>query len=299
MKYFNGHHLRYLLSHPGFRERPAVVLGRAALWLAYCAVGHSSRFRLSRHVLLKVDPVLRNSGATSAFVLRLWAEPELRYLNRLLGEGDGFIDCGANIGTFTLRGAEIVGAGGRVVAIEPSSLSFRRLCANVDANRLSQVVPVKQAISDAEGTARLYHAADGGAASFSLLANTAETDEEFEEVATATIDRLAEQHRLERVDVIKLDIEGAEILALRGARETLRRFKPTVIFEWNGRGGSQSDAAESPPALLASHGYRLYEYDDAVAARRGFHNPNLVAMHPDRGRAVPSFLKAWSGGGIG
>src|SRR6516162_2633004 len=97
--------LKYLFTHPAFRENPVALSARLALWLLYCAARHSPRFKLTDEVWFEVDPVLRHSGASSAFVLRRWAEPELRYLDKLLTNGGGFIDCGANIGIYTVRAA--------------------------------------------------------------------------------------------------------------------------------------------------------------------------------------------------
>jgi len=282
MSYFSAR-LRWLLKHPGFREHPVLVSGRLARWLVYCAVGHSPRFQLVNGVQCKVDPILRQSGSTSAFVLREWAEPELRNLHQLLNQGDAFIDCGANIGNYTLCAADIVGPHGKVLAIEPSAVSFKRLRTNIDLNGFTQVVLVNKAISDVEATARLYHA-DGGPVSFSLVRKS---DEDFEEVETTTIDRLVGESGLDRVDGIKLDVEGAEIMALRGARDTLKRFKPTVIFERTSPGAKRLGPMENVPSLLAAHGYHLYQY-----SRTGFNHPNFVAIHSDRGTVPPTFLES-------
>jgi FkbM family methyltransferase len=281
--------LRWLLAHPGFRSNPAAVSSRLAVWLAYCAVGYSPRFRLMNGVWCQVDPVLRRSGSSSAFVLRRWAEPELRYLDQLLGPRATFIDCGANIGAYSMCAASIVGPHGKVVAVEPSEVSFRRLRANVDLNGFTQVVTVKKAISDAEGIARLYHA-DGGPVSFSLVRDA---DEESEEVETTTIDDLVDELRLERVDAIKLDIEGAEILALRGGGETITKFKPTIIFELSSPGARRLASAQSVPSLLAGHGYGLYRFrSDPILRRQDFKSPNLVAIHAGPAHTAPPFLEA-------
>jgi hypothetical protein len=94
---------------------------------------------------------------------------------------------------------------------------------------------------------------------------------------------------LDRVDGIKLDVEGAEIMALRGARDTIERFKPTVIFERTSPGAKRLGPMENVPSLLAAHGYHLYQY-----SRTGFNHPNFVAIHSDRGTVPPTFLESCS-----
>jgi hypothetical protein len=147
---------------------------------------------------------------------------------------------------------------------------------------------VNKAISDGEATARLYHC-NGEPVSFSLVPSS---DEDFEEVETTTVDRLVEECDLERVDAIKLDVEGVELLALRGACETIRSFKPTIIFELSSPAARRSNAADmAVPALLASYGYRLYRYRARPIPRADFMSPNIVAVHPDRGEIMSPFLE--------
>ena len=84
--------------------------------------------------------------------MRDWAEPELHYLNQLVSERGAFIDCGANIGIYTVRGAGIVGSNGKVISVEPAAVSFQRLKRNIDLNKFAQVALVNKAISDREDT---------------------------------------------------------------------------------------------------------------------------------------------------
>jgi FkbM family methyltransferase len=290
MSYFRERVLQ-LVSLPGFHENPAALLARSALWLIYCGIGYSPRFRLIDEVWFKVDPVLRLSGSTSAFVMRHWAEPELHYLDRLVGEHGVFIDCGANIGIYTVRGAAIVGSKGKVISVEPGAVSFKRLQRNIGLNEFPQVTLVNKAVSDTEDTARLYHA-DGGPVAFSLVPKP---NTDFEEVRTTTIDSLVEENKMNRVDCIKLDVEGAEVPALRGAKQTLSRLRPHVIFERTSPGQQRQAMSEETPSLIMSLGYRLYRYPPRrINSQIRYESPNVVAIHPDSGRSVPAFLEAWS-----
>lgn len=278
--------VKYLLRQPAFRNNPIGLLARGAVWLGYCAIGHSPQFVLRDGVRFQVVPILRHSGSSSAFILRDWAEPELRYLDQLLEPGDTFIDCGANIGIYTVIGAGAVGPRGRVVAVEPSAVSFERLSRNLAVNQFKHVALVNKAISDTVGTARLYHA-DGGPVSFSLVEKQ---DVEFEDVPTITIDEIVAQNNLAGVDCIKLDVEGVEVPALRGGGATLSRFKPTVIFERTSA-GQQRRGQEDISAYMKARGYRIYRYRGLTRAEAGYSSPNFIAIHPDGGKAVPAVLE--------
>ena len=276
--------LDYLVSTDAFREMPVRTMARLISWLGYRLLNRSPRFQLSEGVYLEVDPVIGHSGAASAYVLRDWAEPELRFLGLFLPDGGTFIDCGANIGAYTTKAARLVGPAGRVVAIEPGDASYRCLARNIALNRPTNVTLVKKAIAETEGTSRLYHS-DGGPASFSLIEQEGVG---FEEVATTTIDRIVDSAGLARVDCIKIDVEGIELPALRGAAQTLKAFRPVVIFEITSPGARRVGSSfEGIRGFLSSLGYhfvylegdRLARLPTNPATRRAAGSPNCVAIH--------------------
>ena len=198
-------------------------------YLTAAATGRTLEFPLTPNgPRMRVKAGQKQAGFTSAYILREMAETELAHLSWFLPEGGCFLDCGANIGIYTLRAAEIVGPKGHVLSFEPAAESFTRLQAHVMQNKLSQVTCFQQALSDRAGSATLYHGG-GGPNAYSLLNSAGANTQEI--VSTTTIDAIAEQRDLDRVDVIKLDVEGAEPAALEGARTTISRFRPIVIFE--------------------------------------------------------------------
>jgi FkbM family methyltransferase len=169
----------------------------------------------------------------------------LRLLRRLLTPGDHFVDVGANIGYFALHAAGIVGPSGHVDAFEPDPINRARLESNLSANCQPPHIRVHAiAASDRAGEATLYHPANDanhnhGEASFFTRSGQPYT------VTTARLD----QH-LERVPaLVKMDIEGAEMLALQGATGWLGGTQPpTWIIEHNP--ASSAAAGHRPGELL-------------------------------------------------
>lgn len=281
--------IRKLLSHPGFKAEPLTVLCRGAVWAANVALKRSPVFSLTAAGEKVQVPADLRYTSVMTYLMRDWTEPEMRQLDRFLGAGDVFIDVGANIGLFTVKAARLVGPGGRVVAVEPGAEAAARLEHNIALNGYSHAQVVQKAIADKIGTATLHHIPTGNdPQAFSLLSDG--TDLPAETVETTTLDALVGEAGLARVDVLKIDVEGAEPLVIAGAGETLQRFRPLVIFEANttrldpeGRSTTQSWAA------LAGHGYGFYRL---VSGRlMPLSAPpvefcNIVAVHPENARAL-------------
>ena len=245
-----------LARQPAFRAAPLTVIGRGCLWGAAVALRRSPVFSLTpAGERLRAPSDLRYTSVT-AFLLRDWVEPELRFLERLLGPGEVFVDIGANIGLYTLKGARLVGPRGRVVAIEPGAEARAQLEANLGLNAFPWVTVVGKAVSDADGEAVLHHVDLGhDPQAFSLIENLA-ADGRGEAVETVRLDRLVADLALPRLDLIKIDVEGAEAMVLAGAQETLARFRPKIVFECNAY-PSARDATARAWGLLAGRGYHF------------------------------------------
>lgn len=158
--------------------------------------------------------------------------------------GQTVIDLGANLGIFAARAARLVGPMGRVIAVEPHPDNFRRLLGNAARNGLAWLDCVQAAAGDREGEAPLFVHDRGG--NHSLVRGTGKSVP----VRVRTVDGIVRELGLTRVDFLKIDIEGAVTAALRGARETIRRFRPRIALERD----SESEGA-GLEAFLAEHGY--------------------------------------------
>ena len=180
---------------------------------------------------------------------------ESRLVRRLLRPGDVFVDGGANVGLLSLVGAAAVGGSGRVLACEPAPETMVLLKANADVNRFRGLECHQVALADQPGTARfVVFEAGSGVASF---APAAAGGKEVE-VPVTTLDNLTSMHG-DRVALVKLDIEGAEVLALRGAAKLIARAAPLFLVEVEPEHlARQSFSVEDLHHALAPHGYEAY-----------------------------------------
>lgn len=143
------------------------------------------------------------------------------------------IDVGAHHGFYTLLMAHRVGPKGRVIAIEPSPRERRRLKWHVWLNRCRQVRVEPYALADYEGVTDFFLRQNSGSNSLaaSRLPFIAKVT-----VRVTTLDTIVIKHKLKQIDLIKIDVEGAELLVLKGANLIFNLYsRPVIISEFNKR----------------------------------------------------------------
>lgn len=244
---------------------------------------------------LRLELRLENELGRSLFIDGTIEPNEFALLGLVLEPGMTFVDVGANEGLFTLLAASRVGERGRVIAIEPSSRELARLRRNLELNGFANVKVVATAVADVAGQAALHiaddeHAGHNTLGAFAYEVVRASRDEA---VPVATIDSVVADAGSGRVDVIKMDIEGGELRALRGAAGILRDWQPLILLEISepSLAGQHTSAAEVL-RLLGNSGYQIYAFDDSTGLPQlaGPGQPlsaNIVAMHRERSfRAV-------------
>lgn len=190
-------------------------------------------------------------------------EKEMLLLAQLVRPGWICLDVGAAGGTHLWLLSRLVGSTGHVIGVEPRRRSVAVLRRLQRWFAWRNVTVLRVALAETAGKARLLvprmvrteaHLVPGAVG---LVASSSVV----EEVSQWTLDGLVERVELPRVDLIKCDVEGAEELVFRGARETLRRWRPAVLVEIEqrhlARYGRRADAI---PEMLRAHGYRMYRY---------------------------------------
>jgi len=183
----------------------------------------------------RVECDLREQIPRLIYFQGVYEPPEAYLFTQLVQPGWTVIDCGANIGQYTLLAASRIGAGGAVHCFEPVPSTAAQLRRNLAANGPTAVVRVNEAALWHEpaqlqlGLATANEFVSGG---FSVGVR-AEREALARQIEAPGIvfDAYAVSQRLERVDLIKMDIEGAEYFALQGMRATLRRHRPLIQME--------------------------------------------------------------------
>lgn len=158
--------------------------------------------------------------ALGLYELRKTAEVQSR-----LRPGSVFVDVGSSEGDFALIAARIVGPSGRVQAFEPDAGNIAIIRDNVALNGFAWVDVHPVALSDRDGEAELFRSSVSGW--HSLLAGLENRDRDVVTVPVARLDSFA----FDRVDMIKVDVEGVEVAVLEGARASIARHRPVILLD--------------------------------------------------------------------
>lgn len=172
-----------------------------------------------------------------------------------LREGDVVVDCGSYAALTSIVFSKAVGPTGKVIALEPDPLNYQAAQTNIEMhkriNGLDNITLMQAAISDHVGSLKFCSEGAMGSADASIVGTHRGR---IAEVACLTLKNVLETNRLDRLDFIKMDIEGSEERAIAGAEDELRRYRPALIIEPHYVKGQLSDRPIA--AMLEPWGYR-------------------------------------------
>jgi len=175
----------------------------------------------------------------------------LSTIEKYLESGSVFLDAGANIGVYTVLAGRIVGESGRVIAVEMMPDTARILRRHLAMNDLQNVVVVEKALADTTGTSIIARVPEGKFGQASITSGVG-NDVMETHVRTVTLAEILDE--IGEVTLTKMDLEGAEDIALVGAGDSLQRVR-AVIFEDRG------DAHVS--AMFRARGFSVERLDGA------------------------------------
>jgi FkbM family methyltransferase len=215
-----------------------------------------------------------------------------------LRTGDHVVDVGAHVGMLTAVMAQRVGRDGRVFAVEPDAANRRALQATVARHDFDQVSVHDDALSDREGAATLLRP-DGAWGAFLAGADGQDTVVRSffhssrvtrSTIHTTTLDAFREAHPSDRLDLIKIDVDGPELAVLRGARATIAQRRPAILVEVSAFYADHGATAEDLFRLLTDAGYRLWGAPRGDRDVRPMTAPEQAAL-PDRDAAINLFCE--------
>lgn len=258
-----------------------------------------AKFLFCKHVLPGVELVRKNSFGRiivsydwigQNIYLDNYDKEEIQVYEKILEKDHVVLDVGANIGYYTLLFASLV-RGGKVVSFEPSSRERRLLQKNVDLNRMENVTVVGLGLGATAATGELHiNNSNFGRNSIGMVQSGPS-----ERIEIETIDNYIRQNSLTRFDLIKLDVEGYEIEVLKGASESIQKFRPLVSFEsWSTHNKHFHPDLSVEVAFLAALGYEFFQFRglSALKVKEGdlVTSVNLIAVPKDRSNWLQSRL---------
>lgn len=224
-------------------------------------------------------------------------EADLELAAKLLSPGDVFVDGGANIGLYAIVAGVRVGPSGKVIAFEPASRTRQILSENVTLNGFHWVIVRPEALGDSTGIQTMVTFAGDGAG-LSSFAPESTRDGTPESVSVARLDdvitEILGRPDHPRLKLIKLDLEGSEVRALKGAGRLLSSARPDLLIEVGPQHLERhGDSAGALLDLLRTNGYAFYKtrwFDSKTVGltaepepERGGRSPNVFASaRPDR-----------------
>jgi FkbM family methyltransferase len=164
-------------------------------------------------------------GTRGYYLLRNRQEPILEFGYKLINKNDVVIDGGANQGIFSLSFRSAIKEGGLIIAVEPFKYAAEKLKKNFLLNNYKNFIIYQRALSDKNKKNKIYYS------NTITDASIVNKKQNYRIIESITIDKIIKLNNLKKLNLIKLDIEGAEYLALKGAMNSLKKFKPIIYLE--------------------------------------------------------------------
>lgn len=199
-------------------------------------------------------------------------EPEIMMCVDAFVPNDGvFVDVGANWGYFPVYLWSRAGFAGKCVAVEPSARAFNDLSWVLSALKLGEnkVVAVRRALSDRQGKVSMSDELWTGNNAVVFDDEKTNALKNTSLVRCDTLDNLVSSNKLTALNLLKLDVEGAEASVIKGAKDTIHRFRPPIIFEsWIGKTDAETFAAfVALQEVDSSYEFYLIVPDDLPSGR--------------------------------
>lgn len=192
---------------------------------------------LDRGLRMKVVPAHHIGG--TIYWRGAYAHRILKCIRQYLLSDMTFVDAGANQGEVSLFAARRLHSG-RVIAFEPDTANYQRLLDNVKLNELANVLARNHCLGETPGEAQLFvphnestHHVRGWNEGLSSMFSPQAGASAKCTVAVQPLDDVVAELSVDSIDLLKIDVEGAELSVLKGSCESLRRFRPMVVIEIN------------------------------------------------------------------
>lgn len=180
----------------------------------------------------------------------------------LIKDGDVVLDIGTNIGEVILNIAK-KNINGKIYGFEPVDYNYEKLITNISLNNFKNIIISKLALSDKKET--LFYKEKKGHSGGISMNKEVNMDNNYKTIDSVTLDEFVKEKRLDKIDFVKVDIEGFEMNFLQGAKETIKQFKPKLFFEIDEKKLIQQKT--SPEELMEEIrflGYKILDVESSI-----------------------------------
>lgn len=252
--------LQKLIDSSDFQTNPFKAIAKRLRWRLWWKTTNRPMVVTFANNLKILIP---ETGSGAGIYYRGFSEPDTAdFFYRFLQPGMVMFDVGAHIGEYTLLAAKLVGASGRVHAFEPQANLFPVLTKSIEMNDFNHVELNCTAVSNLAGTIEFQVLNEPSMSSIRKQSSPFKA-EQIVAVACTSLD-IYGRDRKAKIDLIKVDVEGAEKFVFQGATELMclpPNLSPTWIFEYAPSGYADFGyLGEDVLNLLQQHGYTIWQY---------------------------------------
>lgn len=277
--------IKWLINHPGFSAKPVRAISRILKWELIRLSEKPIQFIYDNDLSVLLYP--EDGVARLVFYFDYHEPIEFRFLNHFISKEMICVDVGANIGMYTLFFAKRAKL---VYSFDPLVIAFQKLEKIISDNHLSNIVCVEKAVSSQNQKLGLVMCNDSSR-TYTTLAREVNIQNFVEAVS---LDNYFAVERIERLDYLKIDAEGAEASILQGARYTINQFRPCIQVEIaNGFSDRQPENEFTICDYLSQLSYQMFKIDSRVNGLTPGISWNTIAIPEEKvgGFKQKGFLK--------
>ena len=200
-------------------------------------------------------------------------EPSRQSLYKLIHKGYTFFDIGTNIGEVSLNAAKRV-MDGQVYSFEPDKENFKKLQQNLKLNNYKNIHPINKGLGDKSDILQIEVFDQKNKGMNRIVNNPNNSDSTFS-IEIITLDQFIEENKVNKIDLIKIDVEGYEMRVLLGAKKSIADFKPTFFIEIDDNNlKRQNNSARELIQFLENRNYNIKncETGNLITSNSNFNN---------------------------
>ena len=210
-----------------------------------------------------------------------YEKENFEFLLATVQKGDVVLDIGAHIGLFAAIASQAVGSGGKVFAFEPSPTTYSLLSKTMTINNATGIIKTyQQAVGSQQGKTTFFISNDQADNSNSLVNYKEDRPLHGIDINVTTIDFFVSEQQLSKVDFVKIDVEGAEFDAIKGAVNTFKKFKPVCILAIHPEPIiAKGDTVEDMYDFIQQMNYTILYHNQPISREAFCANKQLIDLH--------------------